>query len=395
VEKSKKRGQNEGSIRQRPDGTWEARCCTGRNPNGTLLKRVSFYGKTRQEVSKKMNETLMTIQNNTYIVPSKLTLSSWLDTWLWDYKKPSVKGKTFEGYENIVRNHLKPMLGQYSIQELRPDLVQKLYNEKAKTLSPRMVELIHITLHAALKQAAKLGYIYKNVTESTNLPAKQKKHARALTVDEQNRFIAALKSNRLRTAFLFTLFTGLRVGELAGLRWLDINFENKFFSISQIVTRIKNFEPEIKTKTVLTFGTPKSQESNRVIPLFDELISLLKKHKEEQDIEKQQAGEAYKDIDLVFCSQFGYPFDPRQIDVYFKKAIHEACLQDVTIHTLRHTFATRSIESGVELKVLQELLGHSSITVTADIYSHVLLPKKREAMNKLREVFNNIDMEQT
>ncbi|MCX7843361.1 MAG: site-specific integrase [Clostridia bacterium] len=380
------RGQNEGNIRQRKDGTWEARYTA----NG---KQKSVYAKTRPEVSAKLTKILNDINTGIFIEPTKTTVSSWLDTWFETYKKPTVKAKTLECYYNIIEKHIKPAIGKYTLKDLRPEKVQKMYNDIAAKLSPRMAELTHITLRAALEQAVTNDLIVKNVTQKTKLPATTEKERRVLTTDEQKKFMEALKGNRLEAAFILDLFSGLRVGELAALRWKNIDLENKIMNVSQTLYRVKNFDKDAQTKTRLEFGTTKSHKGKRDIPLMDEVVAVLKAHKARQAAERLKVGELYHKEDeegnrLVFCTQIGTPLEPRKISDEFYKIIEKAEIPKANMHSLRHTFATRGLENGIELKVMQELLGHSTITLTGDVYSHVLQDKKREAIGKLKSVFN-------
>lgn len=386
VKKKGARGQNEGNIRQRKDGKWEARyTIEGR--------QKSVYGKTRPEVSAKLNKILNDINVGTYIEPSKITIESWMDTWFETYKKPNVKPKTLEGYHGIIKNHIKPNIGKCTLKDLRPEQVQRMYNEIASKLSPRMAELTHITLRAALEQAVINDLIIKNVADKTKLPAREYKERRVLTLEEQKKFMEALKGNRIEAAFILDLFTGLRVGELAALKWKNIDLENKSLTVTHTLYRVTNLEKEAKTKTRLEFGPTKSLKGKREIPLLDEVVAILKTHKARQSAERLLAGELYHQEKeegnrLVFSSYFGTPLEPRKITDEFYKVVEKAGIPKANMHSLRHTFATRGLENGIELKVMQELLGHSTIALTGDIYSHVLPNKKREAMGKLKAVFN-------
>lgn len=397
-----KRGQGEGSIRERfkiDKNTgkkvsigWEARYTAGKDANGKQIRK-SIYGKTSDEVKKALRKVLTDMDNGTYIEPAKTTVGAWLDTWFNTYKKPSVKAKTLECYDNIIRNHIKPKIGGIALKDLKADKVQGLYNEVASKFSPRMAELTHVTLHAALEQAIKNDLIIKNVTKATTLPKKVKKEPRVLTPEEQNKFMEAIKGDRMEAAFILDLFTGLRRGELLGLKWADIDFKNKVIKIRQTLCRVKNFDDGAENKTKLVFDTPKTEKGKRVIPLLDEVVNALKTHKNRQGAEKLKAGGLtkdgglYEDNGLVFCTQIGTPLDPRKFTDIFHAVVEKAGIGETNLHALRHTFATRGLENGIELKVMQELMGHSSITLTADIYSHVLLDKNREAINKLQPLF--------
>ncbi len=313
-------------------------------------------------------------------------LSIWLEIWLNDYKKLSIKPKTFESYETLVRKHINPEIGHILIKDLRAEAIQKLLNEKAVEFSPRQSELIHRVLHSSLEQAVLNDIIIKNPVKATIKPKKKENEARVLTREEQNLLIEALNGHRLKIAFMLMLFTGLRRGEIFGLKWEDIDFKKKTMKISRTLYRVKNYE-NTDAKTVLKLEKTKTEKSERVIPLFDNLIKSLKEHKKRQIKEKLKLGGKYTNMDLVFCSEFGNFLEPSILNKVLKAATKKVTLTGVTVHTLRHTFATRGLESGIELKVMQELLGHTTINTTADIYTHVLLDKKRESVSKLKDLY--------
>jgi hypothetical protein len=173
--KAKRRGNNEGSIARRKDGRYMARITIGRNPDTGKLKRVSFYGKTRQEVAEQLARALSDLGRGTYVSPHKLTVGAWLDTWLHEYKKPSVRPVTYDSYATTIRYHLRPSLGHIALKDLRPDQVQRFYNDKRDAgLSPRTVRYLPTILHGALKQAFKNQLVTRNVSEATTLPGGRK-----------------------------------------------------------------------------------------------------------------------------------------------------------------------------------------------------------------------------
>jgi integrase len=397
--KKNKRGQNEGSLREkfRKDAKtgelvsigWEARYT---DPTG---KQKSIFAKTRAEVNKKLTKALNDINQGTYVEPSNTAVTEWMDTWYKDYKKPAVKVKTLEGYESIIRNHIKPALGAIKLKDLKSETIQKLYNDIANRLSPRMAQLTHVTLHSALQQAYVNNLIPRNpaMKGAVIIPKSAAKEARVLTSEEQAKFMKALKGERLEAAFLLDLATGLRVGELAALAWDNIDLDKKLLKVNRTLYRVKNPDKGAETKTKLVFDTPKSAKSNRTIPLLDEIISVLKAHKKRQAAERLKAGGlvedggVYQDNNLVFCTEIGTPLDPRKIQAAFYTIVDKAGIGKANMHCLRHCFATRMLENGVDLKTTSELLGHSKISLTGDIYSHVMMDKKQDAIGKIKGIF--------
>ncbi|HQL36040.1 MAG TPA: site-specific integrase [Bacillota bacterium] len=436
IKKKNKRGQNEGSIRQRKDGSWEARYTIGFNTKGKAIRK-SIYGKTRKDVAEKLTKVLNSIYNGTYIEPAKITVGPWMDTWLENYKKQSVKSKTYESYVFITEYYIKPSIGTIPLKDLRPDHIQTMLNEikaripertlnKIKKLeyeldehskdskksrkkeildkesieeqitelskeriSDRTIEYIKIVLSGALQQAVENTLLVRNVCDAVKLPKNaDKKKIRVFTREEQEKFINALNGERLKAAFLMLLYTGIRVGELLALKWSNLDLEKGFLYVDKTLSRVKDFDSE-ENKTKLIYGTPKTDSGTREIPLLKSIVKILKIHKAEQAQEKLLAGTMYNNkSDLVFCTNLGKEIDPPNLAKVFYRIVKKAGIAHANLHCLRHTFATRGLESGIELKVMQVLLGHSSIVITADTYSHVLPNKKKEAMEKLNNIFD-------
>jgi len=383
----RKRGQGEGCITKRKDGKWASVITVGRNADGSQKRRF-FYGKTRQEVAEKLTKALNDLKLGMYVDINKITLEAWLNTWLYDFKVNSIKPKTLESYSFIIKSYLIPSLGHVYIQDLKAEHIQVMLNSLCKRkLSPRTVKYTHTILHSALDQAVKNNIIVKNVSNNVITPKQTKHEIKILSLDEQNRFIKCMESHRLYAAFILLLSTGIRIGELLALTWDNVDLDNTIIKITQNLQRVKIFDDVSKTKTKLIFGTPKTDKGRRIIPLLDDVASLLKEHKEKQYEELSVLGLSDKNT-LVFCSEIGTVIEPRNFTRTFKGLLKKADISNINIHALRHTFATRGLENGIELKVMQELLGHSSISITGDIYSHVILDKKKDSINKLKNTFN-------
>lgn len=387
----KKRGTGEGSISKRKNGTWQGAVTIGRDANGKQ-KRQYFYGKTRAEVNKKLTKAINELNNGTYINNSTSpTMKMWLNTWLWEYKKNNIKATTFEQYETILRVHALQNIGDIKVSQLKPEHLQKLYNEMYdKQISARTIKILNTVLHGALKQAVKNNLTVRNVTEAVSLPKSKVKEMRVLTSEEQKQFMQVLKNDRMGNMYLFGLFTGLRRGELLALRWSDVDWNQRLIKIERSLSRVKDYS-DSKNKTKLVVEEPKTIKSKRIIPLFDYLIEILNNQKAQQDIDKQQSYGVYEDNDIIFATELGLMIDPGNFNRKFYKLIDKAELPHANPHCLRHTFATRGLESGIDLKTMQELLGHSSISVTGDTYTHVLIDKKRNEMDKLNKLVENMN----
>ncbi|QCX33507.1 site-specific integrase [Caloramator sp. E03] len=382
----KKRGNNEGTIYRRPNGLWCAQITLGRDEMGKL-KRMTFYGKTRQEVSEKINKALTSYSAGILVEPSQITLGNWLNTWLFEYKKNSLRPSTLQSYEYLIRYHINPALGHYKLKELRSEHIQLCYNEKLKEgLSPKTIRNLHNVINAALKQAVKNNLITRNVTETTSLPKYKKKEIKVLTLEEQDKFIKALEGERLKAAFILALSTGLRQGELLALTWDNIDFKEGTLTVKKSLKRVKNFDKSIKKNTVLIFQEPKTSSGIRIVPIPPSVIEELKEHRKAQLQEKLKAGEVYEDNNLVFASELGRPIEHSHLLRVFYRITEKANI-DINFHALRHTYATRLLETNEHPKVVQEILGHKDITTTLNIYSHVMPEVKKAAAMKINHLF--------
>ena len=382
-----KRGQNEGSIRKRKDGTWEARVTIGISADGKQ-QRKSLYGKTRQEVSAKMTDLLNNLQKGIITNPTEMTLAEWLDFYMLEYKKQYVKPTTYNNYTVKVKNHIKPAIGHYKLKALRQDIIQKFVNSlSGKGLAPSTVIDIFKVLSNALETAVDDGLIVRNVANRVKLPKTTKPQITVLTQEQQNAFVEQAKVTYMGVVYIFDLCTGMRLGELLGLKWQDIDFEQNQLHIKRIIRKVKDPDnPEEHWH--LEFGTPKTPTSERIIPLNETAIKVLADVWEQQEKNKEKANTAYDDNYLVFCTQLGRPLDPNNI----RRTCYSICakigVSNIHPHCLRHTFATRGAENNVDVRVMQKFLGHATIKETADTYTHVLNDLKQSEILKLDKAVN-------
>ena len=270
------------------------------------------------------------------------------------------------------------------MSDLRIDIIQDTINKlsSAKMLSPETVRGIYNIIHDCLNKAVKNGLMIKNVADDITLPKIIKKEIRVFTVYEQELFIEEAKKIYSGEVFIFNLGTGLRIGELLALSWNDVNFNEEIIRIKRTLNIVKDLD-DSESKWHKEFGTPKTESSNRSIPLLPELVTLLRQIQQKQKELIEFAGSAYENSNLIFSTQLGRPLDPRNMQRTFKTIAYKANITGASIHSCRHTFATRGLENGIELRVMQELLGHASIKMTADLYTHVLPDKKRDSIMKL------------
>lgn len=379
----KKRGNGEGSISKWKDG-WRGRITLGRDPETGKLKTKAFYGKTRKDVSDKMAEALAQLHEGNYTEPNKKTVGEYLDEWLSTIK-PSVKLTTWESYAIQVRKHIKPAIGHLKLQQLQTRHIQKLINNKIQEghLTVRSIKYIHVVLNNALEQAIKEQLIKFNPAVAAKLPKQEKKEVEALTIEQVKAFLAKAKETRHYTAYLVELATGLRRGELLALRWKNIDLEAGNLQIKENLVVVKGGA---------IFQEPKTKSSKRDINLPPHINAELKKHKKVQAEERLRLGDQYKNNDLVFCRKDGDPLHPRSFSEHFEKLVRKLQAEGfpkISFHGLRHTFATLALQVGVEAKTLQDILGHSTINITLDFYSHTTQIMREEATNKISGIVKN------
>lgn len=422
--KKNKRGHNEGTIRQRSDGTWEARYSDGKKSNGTP-KRPSIYGKERRDVARQLTSVLNSMNIGEYIEPSKMTVGEWLDKWFKDYVLPTKRPSTSKGYDDIIKLHLKPHLGHRLMRELRTDHVQEMINtiqekipkksltqianlekklESAKLedkqhfamkieklrqdrISPRTINHIMVMFGTSLTQAMKNGIIIKNIAKLAEKPKIEETEIEFFTFDEQKQFLSHTSSHRFGFAYEFCLATGLRQSELIGLRWEDYDEFRGTIRVRNTLMRQRNFSGEGTNKTAMVEGKPKTKKSNREIPLPGKIVEKLKLHREKQDDERKEAGTAWKESGLIFTSEIGTNIEPRKFNLVFHRILKSAGLSIRGIHSLRHSFSTRAIEAGFDIKTLSELLGHEDVSTTLNLYVHSSDDEKKKHMQKMNALF--------
>jgi len=354
---------------------WIGQVTIGTNPDTGNPKRKSVYGKSRPEVKEKMRELQLEYSKGIDL-QAQYTFGEWITTWMEDYKKMDVRLTTWENYSISVETHIIPTLGHIQLRELKTNDIQRLYNKmRREKKAAATIRRNHQIIHGCLEQAVNNKLISWNPAKSTKLPKLDARKIRALTPEEMDRFLEVLNEDRWGAAFLLSLGAGVREGELLGLRWQDVDMENATIMINQALARTKS--------KGLIFDKPKTEESVRLIPLPADIFEAIKKHRV-REIQKNLAmGKQLKEKDLVFCTYKGTPIGPRNYQRKFSKMKEKAKIpEDVNLHALRHTYATRLLEEGADLRSVQELLGHADISTT-QIYTHVSPDMKRKAVDKL------------
>jgi integrase len=369
-----KRGNGEGGISRRKDGLYMARYTV---QTATGAKRKTLYGKTRREVDEKLTKAKADRDGGLVFDADNLRLGEYLERWLADSVRDTVRPTTFERYEQLVRLHIRPVLGKASLKNLTSAHVRGLYREKLDAgLSPRTVQYVHVTLHKALKQAIADGLIPRNVTEAVKPPQVRREEIRPLTAEQVRILFDAVKGDRLEALYVLAVTTGLRQGELLGLKWDDIDLEVGTLQVRRTLTTA-NGGP--------VFSAPKTKGSRRTVRLSQMALEALTSHLDYQLGEIDRAGGLWRENGLIFASESGEPLSRQPVTARrFKPMLKRAGLPEIRFHDLRHTCATLLLSKNVNPKVVSEMLGHASIAITLDTYSHVL-PTMQESAAKAME----------
>jgi len=374
---TRKRGQNEGSIYKRKDGLWVAQV--------TIQgKHTSKYFKLQSEASKWLHNTRTQIQDGLTLAGAQTTLKDFLEHWLRAYAS-SVRPNTFRSYAGVIHHHILPALGNIKLNDLRTDQIQILYNnETANGMSPKMVQYIHSVLRRALNFALRWGLLVRNPAIGAIRPKPSKVEMKTLNSDQVRVFLSAAKGTRNEALFWVAVSTGLREGEILGLKWSDLDWKTKHLQIKRQVQRLKG--------EGLVLVEPKSSASKRMVVLSSATMAVLQKHLNYQQDEKMITKEKWQENDLIFPSTIGTPLDPSHMNRDYKNVLKRAGLPDLRFHDLRHTAATLMLQQGIHPKIVQERLGHSNISLTMDTYSHVLPSMQEEAAEKMDEILVPIDV---
>ncbi|XZM33505.1 tyrosine-type recombinase/integrase [Clostridium perfringens] len=391
--KPKAKGNGQGTIYKMSNGKFRGQLTIGYNENGTP-KRKSFTGKTKKEVSDKMKAFY--VDNNRGLLPTddKITLSQWFYTWLFTYRIHDLKPSSFERYEGLYRNYIEASsLGKIKLMDLRTHHIQAYYNSLVSEdgKSPSTIKTINKCLKSCLNQALKEGYVAKNYCTIITLPKDSespKDTINVFTLEEQQCFMKECINNKNGMLYILALGTGLRLGEILALRWTDINLKENYININKALKSTYIIDNKGNREFTVIEQPPKTKNSIRTVPLNNNLIDLLLEHRKKQMIERDSNIDIYFDNNLVFSTPQGNYLSESNVRKSFKRVLKKCNLNDFRFHDLRHTFATRLFENGIPPKTVQSLLGHSNISTTLNIYTHVMKDTKDKAIDKLNFLFN-------
>jgi len=340
-------------------------------------KWLSTGARTKREAQAALTETLHTINTGAYVSPSKLTVGDYLDRWLQDCRG-NIAPNTAQTYVWFVDKHIKPTLGQIPLTTLKPDHLQRLYADKLASgrrdgrggLGSRSVRYIHSTLHKALKSAVKMGLIARNPADSVDIPKVTRHEMRVMSESDIHIFLEYAKSTQYYALFQFALFSGMRRSELLALRWSDLDLLLCQASVSRTLHQLHNREIIIRQ--------PKTAKGRRLVALTPSTVAVLSEHRDEQEKLRQSLGMTLSDNDLVFSQIDGKPLLPDSVSHAWRNLARRTGLKGIRLHDARHTHASLMLKQGVHPKIVQERLGHATIAITLDIYSHVV-PGLQEA----------------
>ena len=378
--------QGAGSIRQRTDGTWEARITIGTNPGTGKPDRKSVYGKTQAEVRKKMTAVQRAVDSGTYQAPDKTSVSEWLDDWMKTFCAVKVKPLTYSSYEVAIRNHIKPAIGALKLQAVKGIHVQKLYNGMTDAgLSAKTVKNVAAILHKAFSVAQKQGIIQANPCDAAELPKATQKEIKPLTDAEIPLFLKAIAGHPMENAYALCLFAGLREGECLGLSWDQVDFESRRLTISQ------QLQKEKKNGAVYYIAPSTKSGKPRQIEPPEIAFQYLRAERKRQTENRLAAGELWDNPDnLVFTNETGRHYSIFSFYKNFKRIAAGIGRPDARPHDLRHTAATVAIASGADVKSVQDLLGHATASFTLNVYTHTSDQMRRGGAARMQSYYDNL-----
>jgi integrase len=365
-----------GSVFKRSGG-WAFKVDTGFHPETGKRRQSLKQGfRTKREAENALAEAQKTVIDGTVVANSNMRLDEFLDEWLVG-QEARLRPSSHHSYV-MAGKRLKRHLGKYKIQALTPLQIEKFYAElldhgqrNGKGLSPKTVKNTHVVLRKALADAERLGLVHRNAAAAARGPSVTRPEMTTWSSDQLKAFSTVAQESRMRNAFTILASTGMRRGEALGLRWVDVDFDSSQLAIVQTVSTVDS-------KVVV--GQPKTSGSRRTVYVHDATIKALRQQRQLQAEERLAAGPAWDtDNDLVFRNVTGGPVNPDWFSRHFDKLVEQADVPRIRLHDLRHTNATLSLKAGVHPKVVSERLGHSSIAITLDLYSHVTPGISREA----------------
>jgi integrase len=370
-----------GQLVQRGERSWYVRVFLGRDANGQRKFHNKTIHGTKKDAQKYLNAVLRELDLGTFVEPSAQSLSQYLEHWLQAAARPRVSTRTADGYEALLRRYVLPTLGLKKLSDIKALDIQAIYaGMLERELSARIVRHTHSALHNALKQAVKWGMLARNPAEWVELPKVPRVERRVLSPEEAIRFLEVAVTAPRGLIFTFALLSGMRPEEYLAVQWRDLDFTRGTITVQRALVRHKG---------TWSFDEPKTARSRRTIPLQSSLLQQLRQHKREQAAERLKAGSLWEAHDLIFCSEIGTPHSiPNLTYRYFCPLLQQAELPQIRLYDLRHSHATLLLFAEEHPKIVSERLGHSTITLTLDTYSHVLPNMQKCATERLETLLS-------
>lgn len=376
-----------GSVKKRRNSkTWTIRYDVGRDNDGKRIQKSKGGFKTKREAENALTDILSKIQNGQFFVSSDTSYKDYLiDKWL-PYSKVNVRGKTIENYEFILKSYVIPHLGSKPLNKLDvKDL--ELFYAKLQTdlgLSSTTTLNCHLVIHKSLKTAMKWKIINCNIADLVDKPKKAEVEMKVLEIDQVKLLLSALKGSSLYLIAVLGFITGMRRGELVGLRWKSVNLENGVIYVSEQLQKING---------ELVYTTPKSKKGKRNVIIPQNIIEILKKEKERQKNIRKILGNSYEDNDLIYCKDNGTPYDPDYITRHFARRMSSLSkklnIPKIRFHDMRHSHVAILTKEGEKVIVISERLGHAKVSTTQEFYAHILPSMQQETACRL----NNLNIE--
>ena len=377
---AKRRANGEGNIRKRKDGRWEGRYTAGRNPATGKAIYKNVLGKTQAEVKEKLKKAIEEAKGLDVAKAESYTVGQWMDVWYEYYAKIKVRPSSHKTYEGYIKNHIKPSIGSIPLTKLTTLDLQRLYQKlltegrvdrleaqnQPKGLSPKTVRNINQVISSAMHLAIQQHLIAQDPTDGCALPKTEHREMQTLSADQLAAFLLEAKHSGVFEMYYIELATGLRRGELLGLKWEDIGFDNRTLRVRRQVGRINGEVREAPLKT---------KNAYRTISLGADAIGVLRQQRE------KQPSSSY-----VFPGPTGGPIAPDSVLHMLHRVLDRAGLPEIRFHDLRHTFATLALQNGVDVKTVSGMLGHFSAGFTLDTYAHVTTAAQRQAAETMGAV---------
>lgn len=346
-QKALRRGHNEGNIRQQTDGRWEVRLSAGIDYKTGKPRRTSTCCSMRQEAIAILQQQAHEVRTQGWRDPMSVTLGEWYEYWLDTYMKDTIKQSTYASYRSYLNKHFC-VLGKILLKKLEPHTLQEFYNYKfrEKGLSPKTLRNYHMALHKCLQQAVKEHLLVYNPCDAVTLPSGEKPEISVFTNDQQQALVKASYHHRYGVFIRLDLCTGLRMGELLALKWEDIDFSTAQLHVRRTINRLAKYEAHAgESKTEIVFGTPKTKNSRRTIPLTHTMIDELTRWKNLQAQDKQRAGDKFTDNGFVVTNEFGHYIEQKTFKDYYDRMLKDADVGHFTFHALRHPYVKHTTKN--------------------------------------------------